>query len=106
MSTGRERSGVTASSKADLLAIEVNGEQVLVDPRTLSMGERSVMKRELAKLGYEPDATDSLVATIWVVMRRDDKALTFEEVCDAITVGSLEDALPVPAEEVEENPPS
>jgi hypothetical protein len=93
MSKGRERSGV--ASATPILALMVNDEQVTIDQRTLTMKERQVMKAALAKLDYEPDDMDALTATIWVVMRRTDPALTFDEVCEAITLESLADATEV-----------
>ncbi len=86
MSQGRDR---TLSPKTQLTA-HVLGRDVVIDPDTLTMGERSQMKRVLAQLGYEPDDTDVLVGTIWVVMRRADPELTFEEVCDAITIADMD----------------
>ncbi len=89
MSTGRERSGVKPIN--DAVTITVNGRRVYIEPETLTMKERQLLKREMAQLGYDPDETDILMATIWVVMKRDDAELTFDEVCESITVGSLTD---------------
>lgn len=91
MSAGRERSGIQ-STASPLLTLMVNGEPVTVDQRSLTMSERQAVKRELAKLEYETDELDVLTATIWVVMRRTDSALTFAEVCDGITLDSLSTA--------------
>lgn len=91
MSTARERSGITKGG-APLVTLNVNGEPVTIDQRTLTMSERQAIKRELAKLEYEPDDLDALCATIWVVMRRNDSALTFAEVCDVLTLESLSEA--------------
>lgn len=74
---------------SNVMKIVVNGEDVFVDPGTLTGTERQLMKRALAGLGYEPDGQDALYASIWVVMRRSDPALTFEDVCDAITFNDL-----------------
>ena len=70
----------------------VNGVPVTIDQRTLTMSERQAVKRELAKLDYEADDLDALCATIWVVMRRTDTALTFTDVCDSLTLESLTEA--------------
>lgn len=91
MSAGRERSGVQ-SAASPIVTLMVNGEPVTVDQRTLTMSERQAVKRELAKLDYEFDELDALCATIWVVMRRTDAALTFSDVCDLITLETLSDA--------------
>lgn len=56
------------------------------------MSERQAVKREIAKLDYDADDLDVLCATIWVVMRRTDSALTFADVCDSITLESLSEA--------------
>src|SRR5688572_22182786 len=102
MSTGRERSG-KGTSGVPLMTITVNGQVVTIDQRTLTMRERQAVKTELAKLPYyvpgtDPDDMDALAATIWVVMRRDDAALTFEEVCESITIATLEEAEAVEAD--------
>jgi hypothetical protein len=75
-----------------VVQVRVNGQVVTVDARTLTIGERQAMKRELAQLGYEPDDLDALCATIWVVMHRDDASLTFAEVCDSLTLEDLSEA--------------
>lgn len=91
MSTGRQRSGITPGG-APIVTLNVNGSPVTIDQRTLTMSERQAVKRELAKLDYEADDLDALCATIWVVMRRTDAALTFTEVCDSLTLESLSEA--------------
>lgn len=91
MSAGRERSGVS-SGGAPLVTLNVNGSPVTIDQRTLTMSERQAIKREIAKLDYEPDDLDALCATIWVVMRRTDPALTFADVCDSLTLEDLSEA--------------
>lgn len=92
MSTARERSGVSPGGGPPIVTLNVNGEPVTIDQRTLTMSERQAVKRELAKLDYEADDLDALCATIWVVMRRTDAALTFVDVCDSLTLESLSDA--------------
>ena len=91
MSTGRERSGIQ-SATSPVVTLNVNGSPVTIDQRTLTMSERQAVKREIAKLDYESDDLDVLCATIWVVMRRDDPALTFVDVCDSLTLESLSEA--------------
>jgi hypothetical protein len=80
---------------ADVMVIRVviGGEsrEVVVDPRAMTLMERRLIKVELAKLGYEPDDTDVLAGSIWIAMRRDDPALTYDEVCEAITFEDLRD---------------
>jgi IMP cyclohydrolase len=80
------------SAATPVVVLNVNGQPVTVDQRTLTMSERQAVKSVLAKLDYESDDLDALCATIWVVMRRTDPALTFAEVCDAITLESLSEA--------------
>lgn len=91
MSAGRERSGIQ-SAASPVVTLLVNGDPVTIDQRTLTMSERQAVKREMAKLDYAADDLDALCATIWVVMRRTDPALTFVDVCDSLTLESLSEA--------------
>lgn len=91
MSAGRERSGIQ-SAASPVVTLLVNGDPVTIDQRTLTMSERQAVKREMAKLEYDADDLDALCATIWVVMRRTDPALTFVDVCDSLTLESLSEA--------------
>lgn len=91
MSAGRERSGIQ-SAASPVVTLLVNGDPVTIDQRTLTMSERQAVKREMAKLDYDADDLDALCATIWVVMRRTDPALTFVDVCDSLTLESLSEA--------------
>jgi len=92
-SRGRERSGVTPAD-LPVAVIRVAGQEVTIDQRTMTMRERQAMRAALATVA-EPDDLDALCATIWVVMRRDDPSLTFESVCDSITLADLADATTV-----------
>ena len=104
MSRGRERSGIRPSDSLPLLTITVNGEPVTIDQRTLTMGERSAMRSALAKLDYEPDELDITVATIWVVLRRDDPTLTYSACADSITLADLMDSAQAAADPDESSP--
>lgn len=68
------------------------GREVIIDPSTLTMTERKKARRVLAEMDVEPDELDMTVATVWVVMTRDEPDLTFDEVCDNMTAGILESA--------------
>lgn len=103
-SKGRERSNI-ASAATELLVIRVAGNEVVIDASTLTMRERQTMKAALGKLD-EPDDLDATVASIWIVMRRDDPTLTFEEVCDSITLADIGAATTVPRDERNEADPS
>jgi len=110
MSTGRERSGIQ-SQTGDTLVIRVSigGNtpiDVVVDPSTLTLMERRRIKIEMAKLGYEPDQTDMLAGSIWVVMQRDDLALTYDEVCESITFGDMQDPTLVEPGDRDESDPN
>ena len=97
MGRGRERSGAGKAAER-LMAIEVNGEKITVDVRSMSMRERSVLRAALAQLPVEPDEVDWTVGAVWIAMRRNDPTLTFDDVLDAVTVGDVLDREPVEAE--------
>lgn len=90
-SRGRERSGKGDGKAAPVVAIRVAGRDVVIDQRTLTIRERQAMRGAMASLD-DPDDLDALTATIWVVLRRDEPSLTFEDVCDSLTIGDLADA--------------
>lgn len=103
-SRGRERSGITPAD-LPVAVIRVAGQEVVIDQRTMTMRERQAMRSALATVG-DPDDLDALCATIWIVMRRDDPALTFEAVCESITLADLADAATVDAGDRDESDPS
>lgn len=78
-----------------IVTVTFDGRSVVVDPRTLTIKERSTVKGELAKLarehGIEPDDTDTLAVTVWAVLRRDEPDLTFDEFSEQFTFGDLLD---------------
>lgn len=88
MGRGRDRSGKTPDR---LMVIEVNGEPLTIDNRAMTMRERQVLRAELAKLPVEPDQQDWVTGAVWIAMRRNDPALTFDEVCESLTVGDVSD---------------
>jgi len=93
MGRGRERSGGNRSSTAAApLSIEVDGEPVVVDTAMMSLRERQVLRAELAKLPAEPDQMDWLAGGAWITLRRNDPALTLDDVMDAITISDFYDA--------------
>jgi len=79
------------ATAAPAFKVRVNGDDVIVDPMTLTGLERRLMKGVLsvAKLGYTPDEEDGIMAMIWLVLRRTDPTLEFDEVCNAVTLGDL-----------------
>jgi hypothetical protein len=87
-SRGRDRSGGGKAAEK-LLAIDVNGQQVVIDHRAMSMRERQMLRAELAKLPVDPDEMDWTAGAVWIALRRDDADLTFEAVCESITVGDM-----------------
>lgn len=99
-SRGRDRSNADRGIKpaGSLIAIEVNGERVVIDSRAMTMRERSVLRAELAKLPVEADNMDWTVGAVWIAMRRTDPDLTFDEVLDSVTVGDIADRELVDAE--------
>ena len=80
------------SETMPVVRVMVNGEPVVVNSATFTGRERQLMKKELAGIGYEPDGEDAMFAAIWVVMRRNDPSLKFEDVLDSITSGDFADA--------------
>lgn len=97
MSAGRERSGIGTGDKSpSALAVNVNGVRVVIDQATITHAERRQVRAALAKMfagtGVEPDGTDALIGSIWVVMRRTDPDLTLDAVSEAITFADIEQA--------------
>lgn len=78
------------------LKVTLNGVEVVIDPRTLTMRERQLIRSEIAKmvkeLGIESDDQDILCGTVWAVVRRTDPTISFGEVADQMTIGTLSDA--------------
>ena len=50
-----------------------------------------MLRAELAKLAVEADYQDWVAGGVWIAMRRSDPTLTFDEVCDSLTVGDVAD---------------
>lgn len=73
------------------MAIEVNGQTVTIDTRAMTMRERQMLRAELAKLPVEPDEMDWTVGAVWISLRHNDPDLTFEQVCDSVTLGDILD---------------
>lgn len=90
MSTIRDRSGITSeASEIPSVTVKVDGVPVSVDPLTLSMRERQMVNKAVAGLGYPADEMDLLTGAIWVTLRRTRPDLTYEEVCDSLTMADL-----------------
>ena len=110
-SQAREQSGKGTKKSHDVLTLNVtlgDGEarHVICDPHTMTLMERRLVKVELGKLGYEPDETDMLGASIWVALRRDDPTVTFDEVCESLTYEQLMDPQVVDVAEQDSTDPS
>jgi hypothetical protein len=91
VSEARKRTTGLSGATQAVVTLRVDGQEVTVDQRTLTMSERQLVRRTLAKV-EESDELDALVAVVWIVLRRSRPELTFDEVCDSITAGDLADA--------------
>lgn len=98
-SKSRERSGIVDRTAPPVAKITVDGVEVYVDASTFTGRERSIMKRALAGLGYAPDGEDAMFASLWIVMRRTQPDLTFDEVLDTVTMADMATAEIVAADE-------
>ena len=78
-------------AQSRLMAIEVNGQRVTIDNRSMTMRERQTLRAELAKLPVEPDQQDWIAGAVWIALRRDDEKLTFDDVCNSLTIGDVSD---------------
>jgi hypothetical protein len=87
MSKARERSG-GGKAKPKLMAVEVNGERLVIDPAAMTLRDRQAMRAELAKL-TDADYMDAVAGQVWIAMRRTDPTLTFDEVYDSLTVADV-----------------
>jgi hypothetical protein len=97
MSKARERSG-GAKSDDRLMALEVNGERLVIDNRAMTIRERRILRAELAKLPVEPDTQDWVAGGAWIALRRTEPDISYDEVCDSITVGDVSDLEMIEAE--------
>jgi hypothetical protein len=99
-SKGRERSGGSGPSRTQkLLTITVNGNDLSIDPAAMSLRERQQMRAQLAKLEVDADWMDQIAGQVWIAMRRDDPAVTFDEVLDALDVGDVSNGVWVDPED-------
>lgn len=89
-SRSRERSGVK-SSTAKLMVIELDGKRLTVDNSVMTLRERQLLRAEILKLPAEADWMDWTAGGVWIALRRDDPTITFDEVCDSLTVGDISD---------------
>jgi hypothetical protein len=78
--------------------VKVNGDELLVDSRTFTMKEHRLRRRELTRISVEddlvPDDADIMAASIWVVLRRSDPDLTFDDVLNSLSFGDMADRQP------------
>lgn len=92
--------------KVDPFRVKVNGEVVEVDHGTFTLAERRASRVAVAKLSegddLAPDEADALAALLWVVLRRSDADLAFEDVLESVTLSDLADAEPVMAADLED----
>jgi hypothetical protein len=100
--SGKER----GSAKDETIAVVVDGVEVQINPHTLTMKERQLVRSVLSKLEYDVDDMDVMTATVWVVMKRTDSALTFDDVSDSLTIQDLEDARLTTLEETDVTDPN
>jgi hypothetical protein len=87
-STARQRSGI--KPKDNLATVRIHGEEIVVDAATLTMAEKQAGRKALHGLGYPPDDDDRFMAVLWVVMRRSNPKLSFDELCESITEADVE----------------
>jgi hypothetical protein len=87
----------------DPFRVTVNGDSVEVDQRTFTLAERRASRVALLAQSngddLAPDETDAIAALVWTVLRRSDKELTLDEVCESLTVGDLAGAETIKADE-------
>ena len=108
-STGRERSGIVDQSKPKGLTLHVGppiNQTLLVDMTTFSLWENSQVQSALAKLDYTATDVDQIAAAAWMVARRVDNAITFEEIQRAITFQDVTDAMDLMLSETMLAPPN
>jgi hypothetical protein len=76
----------------------VNGDELLVDSRTFTMKEHRLRRRELTRISVEddlvPDDADIVATSIWIVLRRSDPDLAFDDVLDSLNFGAMVDRQP------------
>ena len=95
---------MTMVQAVDPFRVNVNGEVVEVDHRTFTLAERRASRVAVLKMtegdDLVPDEADALAALVWVVLRRSDPDLTVDDVLGSLTLGDLEAAEPVTADEL------
>jgi len=73
------------------IVFTVNGNEIVVDPRTLTFSERQALRKKMAEL-HDADELDYTVGALWVTMRRTDPNLTYESIADTVVIGDVMDA--------------
>ena len=73
-------------------SVEVNGARYEIDPASITLGERRLVRIEYAKLdgGVDADGWDLMAGLIWLAVRRIHPEFTLQQILDSVTVGSLE----------------
>lgn len=79
--------------------VRVDDVDIVVDSRTFTMREHRLRRRELTRISVEddlvPDDADVVAASIWVVLRRTDPDLAFDDVLESLEYGAMVDRAPV-----------
>lgn len=91
MGIGRDRSGKGRGvNNSGVIAVEIDGERLVIDNRAMTIRERQLVRRELAQIA-NPDRMDWIAGAVWIARRRTDPNVTFDDICDALTIGDIED---------------
>ena len=75
--------------------IRYQGEEVTVDHRTFTLGERRRSRRALVELteadDLSPDFVDQLAALAWVVLTRSQPELSISDLFEQVDLGDIAD---------------
>lgn len=72
--------------------VEVNGQRLVVDPRTFTVREEYLRRRTLEELDLPATGNFLAAASVWIMLRRERPELTLDEVVDSLTLGAIEDS--------------
>lgn len=91
MGIGRDRSGKgRGGATSGVIAVEINGERLVIDNRAMTIRERQLVRHELAAI-TNPDRMDWIAGAVWIARRRTDPTVTYDDVCEALTIGDIDD---------------
>lgn len=76
------------------LSVQFRKTTIVVDIATLSMVERQHRRKLLADV-FEPDEYDRMAATAWVILRRHDQSVSWEDFQAEMTTGAFDAMTPV-----------